>query len=92
MEAELLEKVKSALGITGAYQDETLSLYIEDVKEYLKDAGVSESIINSSVSIGVITRGVADLWNYGSGNTELSPYFYQRAAQLVYKSLEEADG
>lgn len=92
MEAELLEKVKAALGITGAYQDETLRLYIADVKEYLKDAGVSENIINSTASIGVITRGVADLWNYGSGNTELSPYFYQRAAQLVYKSLEEADG
>lgn len=92
MEAELLEKVKAALGITGAYQDETLRLYIDDVKEYLKDAGVSENIINSTASIGVITRGVADLWNYGSGNTELSPYFYQRAAQLVYKSLEEADG
>lgn len=88
---DLLEKVKTALGITGEYQNDALMLYIDEVKEYLADAGVSESVINSSSSIGVITRGVSDLWNYGSGNTELSPYFMQRAIQLSYKKEEEDD-
>lgn len=85
---QLLEKVKIALGITGDYQNDTLAMYIDEVKEYLLGAGVSQSIVDSSSSVGVIARGVSDLWNYGSGNTELSPYFMQRAIQLAYKKEE----
>lgn len=86
---DLLQKVKSSLGITGNYQDNTLNEYINEVKEYLSDAGVSKEIIDSKSSIGVITRGVSDLWNYGSGNASLSPYFIQRTIQLSYKKIEE---
>lgn len=86
--AELLNTVKTGLGITGTYQDETLLLYIEEVKNYLLDAGVSESVVNSSASVGVISRGVSDLWNYGMGTASLSEYFIQRAAQLRYKGDE----
>lgn len=82
---ELLNKVKKGLGITGTYQDETLKIYIEEVKNFLVDAGVSEEIVNNSDSVGVIIRGVSDLWNYGMGSAELSQYFVQRAVQLVYK-------
>lgn len=82
---ELLEKVKTALGITGDYQNGTLSIYIDEVKEYMISAGVSKNVVDSSLSIGVITRGVSDLWNYGSGNTGFSPYFMQRVIQLVYE-------
>lgn len=85
---QLLEKVKTALGITGDYQNDTLTMYIDEVKEYLLDAGVSQKVVDSSSSVGVIARGVSDLWNYGSGNTELSSYFMQRAIQLVYKTEE----
>lgn len=88
-DAELLQKVKVSLGITGAYQDETLQLYIDEVKNYLIDAGIHEAIIASSASVGVITRGVSDLWNYGMGNATLSEYFYQRALQLKYAELPE---
>lgn len=84
-ESELLEKIKTGLGVTGTYQDETLKIYIDDVKNFLIDAGVSEEIVNSSESVGIMTRGVSDLWNYGAGSTEFSPYFLQRAAQLIYK-------
>ena len=52
----------------------------------MKDAGVDEVVINSEASIGVITRGVTDLWE--SGGT-LSPYFYQRVSQLCYKADSE---
>lgn len=86
-DAELLSKVKIGLGITGTYQDETLSLYIEDVKNYLIDAGVSTEILNSSASVGVIIRGVSDLWNYGMGTANLSEYFIQRAIQLKHKEV-----
>ena len=88
--ADILTKVKSALGITGTYQDATLNIYIDEVKAYMKDAGVLESIINSDVSAGVISRGVTDLWNYGSNTGKLPDYFYQRVSQLSL-SDEEAD-
>lgn len=81
-DAELLKHVKISLNITGTYQDETLSNYINEVKYYLNDAGVSKQLIDSKAAVGVIVRGVSDLWNYGMGNAELSEYFYQRALQL----------
>ena len=40
-DAELLTKVKKALGIEGNYQDNTISEYIEEVMSFLTDAGVS---------------------------------------------------
>lgn len=84
---DILERVKSDLGLTGnSFHDSTLSGYIAEVKEYLLDAGVSEAVVNSESSAGVISRGVSDLWNYGSGGTGLSPYFRERAIQLVYKT------
>ena len=81
-DAELLTKIKSTLNITGEQFDETLSLYIEEVKGYLSSAGVPADVLGSTLAVGCISRGVADLWNYGNGDTKLSEYFYQRAAQL----------
>lgn len=83
-----LESVKSALGITGNFQDATLKIYINEVIAYMKDAGVSTEVINSDVSAGVIARGVTDLWNYNGGAGKLSDYFYQRVSQLAYTSKE----
>ena len=76
-----LEDIKNALGIVGDYQNATLQIYFDEVVAFLKDAGVSQS----NMTAGVIARGVSDLWNYGSGDGKLSPYFMQRAAQLSYK-------
>lgn len=76
-----LATVKSALGITGNYQDDTLQVYFDEVIEFLKDSGVSES----DITAGIVARGVSDLWNYGAGDGELSSYFMQRAAQLAYR-------
>ena len=77
----MLADVKSALGIEGTYQDSTITEYIDEVVAFLKDAGVKEANITS----GIVARGVADLWSYGSGNGTLSSYFMQRATQLSYK-------
>ena len=82
---ELLMKVKNALGITGDYQNDTLSIYINEVKEYMKAGGVPVDVVNSTLAVGAICRGVADLWNYGAGNTEFSTYFLQRVTQLAYE-------
>lgn len=81
----ILQAVKTNLGITGDYQDDTIQGYIDEVKQFMLDGGVSETIVNSNLSAGLITRGVADLWNYGSGGTSLSPYFLQRVSQLALK-------
>ena len=88
-DAEILTKVKNGLGITGEYQDDTLSVYINDIKDFMARAGVPTSVINSSASAGAIMRGVADLWNYGSGAGKLSPYFTQRVTQLARAGEEE---
>ena len=81
----VLTLVKNALGITGNYQDATLQVYIDEIKAYMTDAGVPESVITADSTAGVIARGVADIWDYGSGNGKLSSYFYQRVSQLSYQ-------
>ena len=101
-DAELLTKVKAALGITGTFQDETLEVYISDVKAFMQDAGVSADVVSSAASVGCIVRGVAsvgcivrgvaDLWNYGSGNGRLSPYFTQRMLQLAAPTATATGG
>lgn len=85
-DADILTKVKNSLGVTGNYQDNTLNIYISDVKEYMRASGIDSDVVNSTLSIGAICRGVADLWNYGQGNTNFSPYFLQRVTQLAYES------
>lgn len=77
----LLNSVKTALGITGTYQDETISTYIDEVVSFLKDSGVTVA----NITPGIVARGVSDLWNYGAGEGKLSDYFIKRAIQLSYK-------
>ena len=79
-DAEMLTGVKQALGIVGDYQDNTISQYITEVRDFLVSAGVAKS----KQTVGVVARGVSDLWNYGAGEGKLSEYFMQRAAQLTY--------
>lgn len=76
-----LESVMTAIGITGNYQTDVVRSYYDEVIEFLKDSGVAEE----NITLGLVARGVSDLWNYGAGDGKLSPYFYQRAAQLAYK-------
>lgn len=92
-DAVLLAKIKSGLGITGTFQDETLKIYIDEVKAFMKSAGVPDAVISDAASVGCIMRGVADLWNYGSGNATLSDYFRMRLIQLKAATVEnETDG
>ena len=80
----MLEQVKQNLGITGRFQDKTIQGYIDEVKQFLIDGGVDEDNITS----GIVSIGVKDLWNYGSGDRSYSLYFIQRATQLAYKDSE----
>lgn len=80
---EMFRIVKEANGITGNFQDGMTRPIFEEVLYYLKDAGVSETILNSEKGIGVVAIGVSDLWNPAAGKKELSSYFKERAIQLA---------
>lgn len=80
---EILTKVKSGLGITGNYHDDTLQIYIDDVRAFMIDAGVPESVTFDNAAVGCILRGVSDLWDYGNGTATLSDYFKMRVSQLA---------
>lgn len=80
--SDILNGVKNALGIQGTYQDNTLQEYISEVGDFLIDAGVTQG----NITVGILARGVTDLWSYGSGDGTLSSYFLQRATQLALKS------
>ena len=81
-EAELLIEVKKGLGVTGTYQDGTILRHLKDVKAFMASAGIRSDLIDSEASVGLLLRGVADLWNTESGTVGFSPYFYQRLIQL----------
>lgn len=76
-----LAEVKAALGITGDYQDATLTVYYNEVVDFIRNAGVADANITS----GIVARGVSDLWNYGGAEGTLSEYFIQRVSQLAFK-------
>lgn len=78
----MLENVKKALNITGTYQDSTLEQYIAEVTDFLIKAGVK----NANITVGIVARGVSDLWNYGAEGGKLSEYFMQRASQLALQN------
>ncbi len=83
-DAAILAGVKAALGVTSDFMDTTISIYIDDVTDYMSGAGVPDSVI--ATSVGVIARGVNDLWTASSGDAKYSPYFYDRVSQLVLRS------
>lgn len=80
--AERLAKVKTALGIGGDYQNETLTIYIDEVIAEMVAAGVNQEVAESAAAVGCIACGVNDLWNYTSGGVKHSEYFYRRVVQL----------
>ena len=84
-----LAKVKTALGMNGSkYQDETLSVYIEEVLEFMVGSGVQREVAESTAAVGCIAVGVNDLWNYSSGGVRFSDYFKSRVVQLSLKRVE----
>jgi hypothetical protein len=87
--AERLAKVKTALGMNGSnYQDETLTLYIGEVVDFMVGAGVQQAVAESDAAVGCIAVGVNDLWNYSSGGVRFSEYFKSRVVQLSLRKVE----
>ena len=83
-DAAMLTAVKNALGVTGTFTDATITVYIDEVIDYMNGAGVSAAVI--AASPGVVARGVSDLWDNDGGNVKFSPYFHERVTQLAMRS------
>jgi hypothetical protein len=81
---ELVNEIKKRLGITGTHHDLLLLAYANDTKEFMHSAGIPAEVVDSEASVGLISRGVADLWNLGSGQGVFSGFFKQRIAQMYY--------
>ena len=80
--AEQLTKIKQALGIGAGIPDATLNVWLSDVKDFMKNAGVPVNVINSDTTIGTLARGVSDIWNYGD-SASYSNVFKMRVSQLA---------
>ena len=78
----MLEEVKQRLSITGHDLDGTISGMIDDVVAFCLSAGVKYSQLVKPDIIGLVARGVADLWNYGAGDGKFSQVFHMRLNQL----------
>lgn len=87
-DAELLNQVKTGLfgSAAGNWRDDMLQVYIDEVRSFMRDAGVSDTALASDAAVGCIMLGVNDLWNYSSGGVNLSEYFKQRVIQLASNS------
>lgn len=79
---EIREKIKDML-LMGNTHDKMLDLYILEIIDFAKNAGVPDAVLSSERIIGLVARGVTDLWNYGAGDGKLSEYFMQRCIQLA---------
>lgn len=87
--AERLAKVKTALGIGGDYQNEALTIYIDEVIAEMIAAGVEKEVAESAAAVGCIACGVNDLWNYSSGGVKHSEYFNRRLIQLSMQGVSQ---
>ena len=85
---ELLERVKTARNETGKFHDGRISVFIDEVKQYLLGAGVPAAVLETDAVVGIVAIGVDDLME----EKKLSEYFKQRAIQLVRNPVKEASG
>lgn len=77
---DILAEVKKRLLITDSYHDDMLNGLISDTKAYMLSAGISDT--DAVECVGLIARGVADMYNMGSGDGKFSDIFKERCIQL----------
>lgn len=81
-EKELTNRVIQILGLT-EYHADIIGGFVADGIDYLKSAGVQDSVIFSNKSVGVLVQYVTDVWNLTQGQSKLSPFFKERVVQLA---------
>ena len=88
---ELLQEIKTRLSITDEYHDKMLLSFIQDTKDYLISVGITSEILEDKKALGILARGVVDLWNNQPSEGEFSKMFTQRAIQLRAEVLESKE-
>ena len=87
-ETDLLEQVKIALKMEGNnYNDNTILIWIKDVKDDLLFAGVSADVVGSTLAVGCITHGVEDKW--ANPRPDHSDLYYQGVERLRSIKVKE---
>lgn len=80
-DVDLLAQVKNGINLNGNdYQDDTITVWINEVKQDLLYAGVSAEVLGSTLAVGCITRGVDDRWL--SHLPDYSDFFNKGAERL----------
>lgn len=88
-DADLLALVKNGINLNGNdYQDDTITVWINEVKQDLLYAGVSAEVLGSTLAVGCITRGVDDRWL--SHLPDYSDFFNKGAERLRNIQVEGA--
>lgn len=86
---QTLERVKTALNITGEYHDGRIGALVDDVKDYMAKAGVPAAVLETDAVVGTIAMGVDSIMETGA----LSQYVISRIIQLrLTPTTEEASG
>ncbi len=75
------EKIKAMMGITHDYSDDILIPLIDTTASFCKEAGVSESILESDKATGLLAIGAKDLYTFGS-DAHFSAIFGMMLTQL----------
>ena len=81
--AELLTKIKAALYITDSYQDTALQVYIDDVKNDMKNSGIAQSFIESEAAVGIILQGVKDTMRLDGGAADYSQMYKDKIVKAA---------
>lgn len=87
-EKDLTNRVIQILGLT-EYHEKIIDGFVSDGIDYLKSAGVPDSVIFSKRSVGVLVQYVNDVWNLTQGQSKLSPFFKERVIQLSMTGDED---
>lgn len=87
-EKDLTNRVIQILGLT-EYHYSIINGFVADGIDYLKSAGVEDSVIYSKKSVGVLVQYVTDVWNLTQGQSKLSPFFKERVTQLALTGDED---
>lgn len=85
---DLTNKVILILGLTD-YHKPLIENYVLDAIDYMRSAGVDDSVIYSQRSVGAIVMYVNDSWNYTQGQTKVSSLFKERVNQLSLAGDDE---
>lgn len=81
--AELLTKIKAALYITDSYQDTALQVIIDDVKNDMKQSGISETYVESEAAVGIILQGVKDTMRLDGGAADYSQMYKDKVIKAA---------